>query len=57
MTCDKNDTFFQQYPVRYNIGSCSNRGPAIPIVYDHGDRESTRMLYGPNPRSKSNFQS
>ncbi|XP_059215722.1 intelectin-like isoform X1 [Centropristis striata] len=41
---------FRQYPVRYNIGSCSNRGPAIPIVYDHGDRESTRMLYGPNSR-------
>ncbi|XP_035515630.1 intelectin-like [Morone saxatilis] len=23
-------------PVRYNIGLCSNRGPAVPIVYDHG---------------------
>ncbi|XP_039652453.1 intelectin-like isoform X2 [Perca fluviatilis] len=43
---------FKQYPVRYNVGSCSNRGPAIPIVYDHGDRESTRMLYGPNPRGE-----
>ncbi|XP_026215434.1 intelectin-like [Anabas testudineus] len=37
---------FRQYPVRYNVGSCSNRGPAIPIVYDHGDKESTRNLYG-----------
>ncbi|XP_073321150.1 intelectin-like [Pagrus major] len=43
---------FKQYPVRYNIGSCSNRGPAIPIVYDHGDRESTRMFYGPNSRNE-----
>ncbi|XP_045903256.1 intelectin-like [Micropterus dolomieu] len=41
---------FLQYPVRYNIGSFSNRGPGIPIVFDHGDRESTRILYGPNPR-------
>uniref|UniRef100_A0A668RLJ9 Fibrinogen C-terminal domain-containing protein n=1 Tax=Oreochromis aureus TaxID=47969 RepID=A0A668RLJ9_OREAU len=38
---------FKQYPVRYNVGSCGDRGPAIPIVYDHGDKESTRMLYGP----------
>ncbi|XP_033947112.2 intelectin-like [Pseudochaenichthys georgianus] len=45
-------TFFQQYPVRYNVGSPSNRGPAIPIVYDHGDKESTKRLYGPNPRGE-----
>ncbi|XP_068561550.1 intelectin-like isoform X2 [Cebidichthys violaceus] len=43
---------FKQYPVRYNVGSCSNRGPSIPIVYDHGDRDSTRMLYGPNSRGE-----
>ncbi|XP_043971258.1 intelectin-like [Gambusia affinis] len=43
---------FKQFPVRYNIGSCSNRGPAIPIVYDHGNRESTRNLYGPNSRKE-----
>uniref|UniRef100_A0AAZ1WYF6 Fibrinogen C-terminal domain-containing protein n=1 Tax=Oreochromis aureus TaxID=47969 RepID=A0AAZ1WYF6_OREAU len=41
---------FKQYPVRYNVGSCGDRGPAIPIVYDHGDKESTRMLYGPSSR-------
>ncbi|XP_067434325.1 intelectin-like [Thunnus thynnus] len=41
---------FKQYPVRYNVGSCSDRGPAVPIVYDHGDTESTSNLYGPNPR-------
>ncbi|XP_053182434.1 intelectin-like [Scomber japonicus] len=41
---------FKRYPVRYNVGSCSNRGPAIPIVYDHGDRASTRNLYGANSR-------
>uniref|UniRef100_A0A3B3YEP7 Fibrinogen C-terminal domain-containing protein n=1 Tax=Poecilia mexicana TaxID=48701 RepID=A0A3B3YEP7_9TELE len=43
---------FKQFPVRYNIGSCSNRGPAIPIVYDHGNRESTRNLYGPKSRNE-----
>ncbi|KAM8771870.1 LOW QUALITY PROTEIN: intelectin-like [Acanthopagrus schlegelii] len=43
---------FKQYPVRYNTGSCSNRGPAIPIVYDHGDRVTTTMLYGPNSRNE-----
>ncbi|KAE8300144.1 Intelectin [Larimichthys crocea] len=42
---------FKQYPVRYNIGSCSNRGPAVPIVYDHGDKESTKMFYGPKSRN------
>uniref|UniRef100_I3JR53 Intelectin 3 n=1 Tax=Oreochromis niloticus TaxID=8128 RepID=I3JR53_ORENI len=41
---------FKQYPVRYKVGTCSDRGPAIPIVYDHGDVESTKKLYGPNPR-------
>uniref|UniRef100_A0A3P9NPJ6 Intelectin 3 n=1 Tax=Poecilia reticulata TaxID=8081 RepID=A0A3P9NPJ6_POERE len=43
---------FKQFPVRYNIGSCSNRGPAIPIVYDHANRESTRNLYGPKSRNE-----
>ncbi|XP_039469377.1 intelectin-like isoform X2 [Oreochromis aureus] len=41
---------FKQYPVRYKVGTCSDRGPAIPIVYDHGDAVSTKKLYGPNPR-------
>ncbi|XP_015252551.1 PREDICTED: intelectin-like [Cyprinodon variegatus] len=43
---------FKQFPVRYNIGSCTNRGPAVPIVYDHGDRESTRYLYAPSARNE-----
>ncbi|XP_072239360.1 intelectin-like [Leuresthes tenuis] len=43
---------FKQYPVRYNIGSCSQRGPAIPIVYDHGDKKSTAYFYGPNSRAE-----
>ncbi|XP_032418824.1 intelectin-like [Xiphophorus hellerii] len=43
---------FKQFPVRYNVGSCSNRGPAIPIVYDHGNMESTRNLYGPSTRKE-----
>lgn len=41
---------FKQYPVRYNFGSCSDRGPAFAIVYDHGNKESTSNLYGPNSR-------
>ncbi|MEQ2231568.1 hypothetical protein ILYODFUR_001811 [Ilyodon furcidens] len=41
---------FKQFPVRYNVGTCSSRGPAVPIVYDHGDRESTRYLYGMKSR-------
>uniref|UniRef100_A0A3Q2Z9H1 Intelectin 3 n=2 Tax=Kryptolebias marmoratus TaxID=37003 RepID=A0A3Q2Z9H1_KRYMA len=43
---------FKQFPVRYNVGSCTNRGPAVPIVYDYGDKESTRYLYGPNSRNE-----
>ncbi|XP_034044685.1 intelectin-like [Thalassophryne amazonica] len=43
---------FKRYPVRYNVGSCSDRGPAIPIVYDHGNKDSTRNLYGPNARKE-----
>uniref|UniRef100_A0A674A9Q6 Uncharacterized protein n=1 Tax=Salmo trutta TaxID=8032 RepID=A0A674A9Q6_SALTR len=42
---------FKTHPVRYNVGSCSNRGPSIPVVYDHGDTETTRQLYGPSSRS------
>ncbi|KAM4583567.1 intelectin-like [Odontesthes bonariensis] len=38
---------FKQFPVRYNIGSCSQRGPSVPIVYDHGNKESTKTFYGP----------
>ncbi|XP_026215928.1 intelectin-like isoform X2 [Anabas testudineus] len=43
---------FQQYPVRYNVGACNNRGPVVPIVYDYGDKDSTRSFYGPNSRGE-----
>ncbi|XP_064859309.1 intelectin-like isoform X2 [Oncorhynchus nerka] len=43
---------FKTHPVRYNVGSCSNRGPSIPVVYDHGDTETTRQLYGPSSRDE-----
>uniref|UniRef100_A0A3B5B279 Intelectin-2-like n=1 Tax=Stegastes partitus TaxID=144197 RepID=A0A3B5B279_9TELE len=43
---------FKQFPVRYNVGSCSDRGPAIPIVYDFGDEESTSQFYGPRSRAE-----
>ncbi|XP_062374140.1 intelectin-like [Sardina pilchardus] len=43
--------FFKIFPVRYNAGACKiNNGPAIPVVYDFGDAEKTKMLYGPYPR-------
>ncbi|KAM4594354.1 LOW QUALITY PROTEIN: intelectin-like [Fundulus diaphanus] len=45
-------SLFKKFPVKYNIGSCSDRGPAVPIVYDHGDRESTSNLYGPRSRNE-----
>ncbi|XP_028986091.2 intelectin-like [Betta splendens] len=43
---------FKQYPVKFNVGSCSERGPAFPIVYDHGDKDSTKELYGINLRAE-----
>ncbi|CAB1350925.1 unnamed protein product [Coregonus sp. 'balchen'] len=39
---------FHRYPVEYNVGAhLSDNGPSIPIVYDLGDKESTKNLYGP----------
>uniref|UniRef100_A0A3B4VLM5 Uncharacterized protein n=1 Tax=Seriola dumerili TaxID=41447 RepID=A0A3B4VLM5_SERDU len=46
-------TFIQQYPMRYNVGSCCNRRPAIPIVYIHGDGKSTRNLWTQFKRTKN----
>ncbi|XP_071389875.1 intelectin-like isoform X2 [Centroberyx affinis] len=44
---------FKRYPVRYNAGSClTNNGPSFPIIYDHGNTETTTMFYGPNARSQ-----
>ncbi|KAG9329307.1 hypothetical protein JZ751_005789 [Albula glossodonta] len=44
---------FKRYPVRYNAGVCNtNRGPAVPIVYDLGNEESTKLLYGPYSRGE-----
>ncbi|XP_021421369.2 intelectin-like [Oncorhynchus mykiss] len=43
---------FKLYPVRYNAGACGNTGPAIPIVYDFGNIETTRNFYGPNSRNQ-----
>ena len=42
---------FKRYPVRYNVGSCSDRGPSIPVVYDYGSKQSTREFYGPTSRA------
>uniref|UniRef100_A0AAY4DJE9 Fibrinogen C-terminal domain-containing protein n=2 Tax=Denticeps clupeoides TaxID=299321 RepID=A0AAY4DJE9_9TELE len=44
---------FQRFPVKYGIGECQkDNGPSIPVVYDLGDKQSTRNLYGPNPRAE-----
>ncbi|XP_030640576.1 intelectin isoform X1 [Chanos chanos] len=49
---------FKKFPVRFGAGSCpANHGPAVPVVYDAGDRESMKKLYGPHlqERSESGF--
>ncbi|KAJ8366466.1 hypothetical protein AAFF_G00353660 [Aldrovandia affinis] len=44
---------FTRYPVTYGTGVCNiDTGPAVPIVYDVGNKESTLQLYGPNTRSQ-----
>ncbi|KAI4876774.1 hypothetical protein NFI96_008143 [Prochilodus magdalenae] len=44
---------FKRYPVRYNTGSClQDNGPSIPVVYDVGDAEFNRNLYGPSARGE-----
>ncbi|XP_051751427.1 intelectin-like isoform X2 [Ctenopharyngodon idella] len=42
---------FTKFPVRFGIGTCLiDNGPAIPIVYDTGNADSTKKLYGLNSR-------
>ncbi|XP_061118052.1 intelectin-like [Conger conger] len=44
---------FKQYPVRFNVGVCNtNKGPAVPIVYDFGNAVNTANLYGPYSRNE-----
>ncbi|KAM3824685.1 intelectin-1 isoform 1-T2 [Vipera latastei] len=44
---------YEKYPVRYGAGSCpTNNGPAIPIVYDVGNAQTTSELYSPNGRGE-----
>uniref|UniRef100_A0A674D561 Intelectin 1 n=1 Tax=Salmo trutta TaxID=8032 RepID=A0A674D561_SALTR len=45
---------FHRYPVEYNVGKhLSDNGPSIPIVYDLGDKESTKMFYSPNTKGET----
>ncbi|KAG9259700.1 intelectin-like [Astyanax mexicanus] len=45
---------FKKYPVKYGIGVCrTNNGPTAPVVYDFGNKDITKNLYGPNPRGES----
>ncbi|XP_048014119.1 intelectin-like [Megalobrama amblycephala] len=42
---------FKKFPVRFGIGTCTiDNGPAIPVVYDTGNMDSIKKLYGPNSR-------
>ncbi|KAJ8286317.1 hypothetical protein GJAV_G00037080 [Gymnothorax javanicus] len=44
---------FKRYPVRYQAGVCNgNKGPSIPVVYDHGSAHTTAALYGPYTRGE-----
>ncbi|KAK7170457.1 hypothetical protein R3I94_000613 [Phoxinus phoxinus] len=44
---------FKKFPVRFGVGTCNiDNGPAIPIVYDTGSEDSTKLLYGPRSRAE-----
>ncbi|XP_048040227.1 intelectin-like [Megalobrama amblycephala] len=43
---------FKKFPVRFGLGAClTDNGPAVPIVYDTGNADFTKTLYGPNSRT------
>ncbi|KAF4111172.1 hypothetical protein G5714_008203 [Onychostoma macrolepis] len=42
---------FKKFPVRFGVGACiTDNGPAIPIVYDTGNVDFNKNLYGPHSR-------
>ncbi|CAH2327630.1 intelectin-1 precursor, partial [Pelobates cultripes] len=42
---------YKKYPVVFNVGTCLNQnGPAVPVVYDFGDKDKTANYYSPNGR-------
>ncbi|XP_056401305.1 intelectin-1a-like [Hyla sarda] len=44
---------YKKYPVAYNIGICErDNGPAVPVVYDHGNEEKTASYYPPDSRNQ-----
>ncbi|KAG1932420.1 intelectin-like [Pimephales promelas] len=46
---------FKKFPVKFGIGAClADHGPVVPIVYDNGNADNNRDLYGPDART--NFQ-
>uniref|UniRef100_A0A673MPV6 Intelectin-like n=1 Tax=Sinocyclocheilus rhinocerous TaxID=307959 RepID=A0A673MPV6_9TELE len=45
---------FKKFPVRFGLGACiTDNGPAIPIVYDTGNVDYNKNLYGPSSRQIS----
>ncbi|XDV46526.1 hypothetical protein PO909_014411 [Leuciscus waleckii] len=43
---------FKKFPVRFGIGTCiTDNGPVIPIVYDNGNADYNKNLYGPSART------
>ncbi|XP_056608004.1 intelectin 3 [Triplophysa dalaica] len=44
---------FQKYPVKYEAGDCkTDMGPSSPVVYDTGDKESNKAMYGSSLRGE-----
>ncbi|XP_040294240.1 intelectin-1-like [Bufo bufo] len=44
---------YKIYPVVYNAGAClTNNGPAVPVVYDFGSAEKTKLYYSPLGRKE-----
>ncbi|XP_055768570.1 intelectin-like [Salvelinus fontinalis] len=43
---------FKRYPVRYGAGNCNDNGPSIPVEYDLGTKDTTKMFYAPLARGE-----
>uniref|UniRef100_A0A8C5WMD3 Fibrinogen C-terminal domain-containing protein n=1 Tax=Leptobrachium leishanense TaxID=445787 RepID=A0A8C5WMD3_9ANUR len=44
---------YKKHPVKYNVGLChTDNGPAEPVVYDHGNAETTVKYYSPNGKNE-----
>ncbi|XP_078525004.1 intelectin-1b-like [Lissotriton helveticus] len=54
LECGNLMNLYKKYLLKYNGGSCpKDNGPAIPVVYDCGNTESTTKLYPPNVKEEA----